>query len=76
MSDEQRVTKGQRIGCAGDVGNSPGFYHLHFEVQRNGIPVDPYGWERKGRDPYQRAINNKLWVQPLKGKRKMTTSPP
>ena len=61
VSDKQRVSRGQLIGYAGDVGTRPGFYHLHFEVQQNGIPVDPYGWEGSGLDPYYLAKNIDLW---------------
>ena len=64
VSDGQPVTRGQLIGYAGDVGTRPRFYHLHFEVQQNGIPIDPYGWEGSGPDPYHRAVNTNLW-EPL-----------
>ena len=36
----QRVRKGQRIGLAGCTGSCSGT-HLHFEVKRRGVPVDP-----------------------------------
>ena len=36
----QRVRKGQRIGLAGCTGSCSGT-HLHFEVERQGVPVDP-----------------------------------
>ena len=48
VAEGQRVVKGQLIGLSGNVGTSA--YYLHFEVQRNGVPVDPYGWEGKGTD--------------------------
>jgi murein DD-endopeptidase MepM/ murein hydrolase activator NlpD len=35
------VTAGQVLGLVGSSGNS-GASHLHFEIQHNGSPVDPY----------------------------------
>jgi murein DD-endopeptidase MepM/ murein hydrolase activator NlpD len=40
----EAVAFGQQIGLSGDEGVSSG-PHLHFEVQLNTDPVDPYGWE-------------------------------
>lgn len=37
------VARGQRLAGAGTTGNSTGC-HLHFEVVRNGLTVDPRGW--------------------------------
>jgi murein DD-endopeptidase MepM/ murein hydrolase activator NlpD len=36
----RRVREGQRLGLAGCTGSCSGT-HLHFEVKRRGVPVDP-----------------------------------
>ncbi len=39
----ERVQKGQLLGYTGNTGFSTG-PHLHFEVRRDGEPIDPLGW--------------------------------
>lgn len=39
----QQVNPGQRIGAVGTTGNVTGS-HLHFELRRNGVAVDPRRW--------------------------------
>ena len=56
----QSVMAGDYIGISGDTG-STGSPHLHFEVRLNGIPVDPYGWQGSGVDPYTLDENIWLW---------------
>lgn len=43
VSAGQRVEKGQQIGQVGNTGHSFGA-HLHFQVEKNGSPVDPRGY--------------------------------
>lgn len=39
----ETVRIGQRIGKVGSTGTSTG-NHLHFELQKNGRPLDPVEW--------------------------------
>src|SRR5262249_36172957 len=60
LGGKERVEKGERIGTASDTSPDPLPVHLHFEVRKriqlNGVavyvPVDPYGWQGEGKDPY------------------------
>ncbi len=56
------VHRGDLIGYSGSAGVPAA--HLHFEVQSNGFPVDPYGWQGLlGSDPYAHQSPS-LWDSP------------
>ncbi len=55
-----QVKRGDLIAQVDDTGDSGGD-HLHIEVFKNGVQVDPFGWQGIGNDPYTRATNVFLW---------------
>ena len=60
VSAGTKVKTGDLIAHSGDAG-VPGSPHLHYEIQYNGIPVDPYGWQGSGIDYYTAGKNIFLW---------------
>ena len=64
VSDGASVNQGQVIGVSGGIdsnGADTFAPHLHFSVTLNDVPVDPYGWQGTGIDPYTSASNVYLW---------------
>jgi murein DD-endopeptidase MepM/ murein hydrolase activator NlpD len=51
VSEGERVSRGDRIGDMGSTGRSTGS-HLHYEVRRNGDPVNPMTFITAGRDVF------------------------
>jgi murein DD-endopeptidase MepM/ murein hydrolase activator NlpD len=51
VSEGERVSRGDRIGDMGNTGRSTGT-HLHYEVRRNGDPVNPMTFITAGRDVF------------------------
>lgn len=52
------VKAGDQIGIASKVDTKD--IHLHFEVLRGGVLVDPYGWQGQYPDPWKEPSEN-LW---------------
>jgi murein DD-endopeptidase MepM/ murein hydrolase activator NlpD len=47
VHDGERVKAGEIIGRVGKSGNASGF-HLHYEITRDGTPVDPWPFMGNG----------------------------
>ncbi|MBP6974915.1 MAG: M23 family metallopeptidase [Candidatus Pacebacteria bacterium] len=56
-----QVYSGTKLGESGNTGSCTSGSHLHFEVRVSNVPVDPYGWQGGGSDPYTATTNKKLW---------------
>lgn len=54
----ERVERGQKIGTVGRTGKTTGA-HLHYEVLKNNVPIDPVHFFFNDLDPdqYQRLLN-------------------
>jgi murein DD-endopeptidase MepM/ murein hydrolase activator NlpD/photosystem II stability/assembly factor-like uncharacterized protein len=67
VSEGQSVKRGDLIAYSGHAApaSKPVGPHLHYEIQYEGVPVDPYGWQGLGTDPYTVLTgveNIKLWI--------------
>ncbi len=51
VTEGQRVSRGERIGDMGNTGRSTG-PHLHYEIRRNGTPLNPMTFITAGRDVF------------------------
>lgn len=61
VEEGDTVEKGQQIGLSGTTGNSTG-NHLHFQVEENGIAVDPLKYLQYDADA-QESIKMRQWVR-------------
>ena len=61
---DTRIGKTGRVGTTRDGTCDTKLYapHLHFEVYRNGVHVDPYGWEGFWGDPYYQDNSDRTSV--------------
>ncbi len=59
---DERVTRGDLIGYVGNTSPVTIGEHLHFEVRKAGIAIDPYGWQGIGDDTYTLHPNAFLWA--------------
>ena len=59
--ESKEVKCGDKIAEVGDKG-TPGVPHLHFEVRKDGVPFDPYGYIRPQYDPYKLTVNQNILV--------------
>ena len=57
VEENQIVKRADIIGFVGNTGNSTG-YHLHYEIQKDGKPVDPFPYLLNWDDRYFLACRN------------------
>lgn len=53
------ILKGEPFAKVGSAGTEAP--HLHFEIRKNNIPFDPYGWQGIGSDPYNKTTSEFIW---------------
>lgn len=59
IPDGSSVAAGAFVGKVGSTGT--GAPHLHLEIRRNDVPVDPYGWSGTAIDPMWIVPAVRLW---------------